>query len=78
MSPELKELEQQALRLSAEDRELLANHLFQSVHNQALNEIDEAWMQLAEERFRAWKEHPESGVGEKEFFERIEQKLGWS
>ena len=71
MSQELEEIEEKALRLSAEDRELLATHLLQSVNNQELDEIHEGWLKLAEERYQAWRKHPESGVGETEFYKRI-------
>lgn len=68
MSPELKEIEEKALNLSASDRETLANHLFQSVHNQELSELETEWIALAEERFAALASGSDPGLSEEEFF----------
>ena len=78
MTNEAQEIEQRALSLSAADREALANHLFQSVHNQELNEIDEAWLSLAEERWRLFKSKPESGIDREAFFSQVRDSLGWT
>jgi putative addiction module component (TIGR02574 family) len=65
MTSEAREIEQKALSLSTLERESLANHLFQSVHNQELSEIDEAWLSLAEERWNAYQANPQSGIEKK-------------
>ena len=78
MTSEAREIEQKALSLPAAERELLANHLFQSVHNQELSENDEAWLSLAEERWNAYRSKPETGIEKKEFFNQIRKSLGWT
>jgi hypothetical protein len=45
-------IEEIGLKLSVKEREILANHLFQSVHDREINEIDSAWLEEAEKRFR--------------------------
>jgi putative addiction module component (TIGR02574 family) len=78
MTIEAQEIERKALSLSASEREMLANHLFQSVHSQEISEIDEAWLSLAEERWNAYRENPESGIEKKAFFTQIRNSLGWT
>ena len=78
MTSEAREIEKQALSLSTEEREILANHLFQSVHNQELSEVDEAWLSLAEERWNAYSKNPETGIEKKVFFSQIRDSLGWT
>ena len=77
MSPELRELEEKALSLSVAEREKLASELLHSVHNQELNDTDEAWLAVAEERYEAFRSGKDIGIPEKDFFEKIRQKLGW-
>ena len=77
MTNEAREIEQKALSLPAADREALANHLFQSVHSQELNEVDEAWLVVAEERWNAYQANPEQGIEKKVFFSQVRDSLGW-
>ena len=77
MTNEAREIEKKALTLSAAEREALANHLFQSVHNKDLNEIDAAWLSVAEERWAEYNAHPETGVEKKDFFAQIRDTFGW-
>ncbi len=77
MTVDARKIEQEALSLSTLERETLANHLFQSVHNQEISEIDEAWLSLAEERWNAYRENPESGIERKVFFSQVRSSLGW-
>ncbi|WP_269540460.1 addiction module protein [Cerasicoccus fimbriatus] len=60
------------MKLSAADREALANYLLQSVHNAELNELDTEWIAVAEERFNALVSGKDSGIPEKDFFQRFE------
>jgi putative addiction module component (TIGR02574 family) len=78
MTTEAHEIKQKALSLSASERETLANHLFQSIHNQEISEIDEAWLVLAEERWNAYRENPDTGIEKKVFFSQIRSSLGWT
>ena len=76
MSPALRQIEEQAFQLPASERELLANHLFQSIHPD-LTDVDEAWLALADERFQAFKQGKDPALSESKFFDAIEKELGW-
>lgn len=78
MTNEAREIQEKALSLPAADREVLANHLFQSVHNQELNDNDEAWLAVAEERWNSYKANPDLGIEKKAFFSQVRDSLGWT
>ncbi len=71
MATLLKELEEKANELSASEREILANHLFQSVHNRELTELDGEWLEVAEMRVNALMDGSDKGIEETEFFKRF-------
>ena len=77
MALTIKELEEEALRLSASEREKLATNLFQSTHNKEVSEIDDKWLCLAQERYEALLSGKDSGISAEAFFEQVEEKLGW-
>jgi len=77
MNNQAHEIERKALSLSAIEREQLANHLFQSVHNQELSENDQTWLSLAEERWNGYQADPANGIEKKAFFTQIRDSLGW-
>jgi hypothetical protein len=56
MSPQFRQLEEQALRLPPEDREILADALLHSLDQAPLSDVDEAWVEEAELRYQAWRE----------------------
>ena len=78
MTNEAREIEEKALSLPVAEREALANQLFQSVHNQKINENDEAWLAVAEERWNAYKADPDLGMEKKAFFSQVRDSLGWT
>lgn len=73
----LSEIERSAQLLSAAEREQLARKLFESVHGKELPEVDAAWLTVAEERLKAFDSGEDSGIGEEEFFNRVQTDLGW-
>lgn len=73
----VKEIEKSARRLSAQEREILASRLFESVHNKELNDIDKAWLAVAETRSNAYLAKIDPGITEEDFFDRIEKNSGW-
>lgn len=77
MSLTLLEIEKEALRLPAADRERLASDIFKSVHGQTVNEVDQAWLELAEERYQSLMLGDDSGIAGQDFFEKVEGKLQW-
>lgn len=77
MTNEAREIKRKALSLPTAEREILANHLFQSIHNQELSDVDEAWLSLAEERWNTYRKNPEATIEKKAFFSQIRDSLGW-
>jgi putative addiction module component (TIGR02574 family) len=74
----LKEIEAAALKLSTHERELLANHLFQSIHIKELTAIDNAWLDESEKRYKEFLKDPSSGIPHTDhFFNDIRSELGW-
>jgi len=56
MSPDLKECEAQAMRLSARERAALAERLIASLDELDEEEIERLWAEEAERRYQAYKE----------------------
>ena len=56
MSTQLQKIEEQALLLPPNDREILVQRLLYSLDNAPLTDIDEAWIREAEKRYRDYKE----------------------
>jgi len=77
MIGKLKEIEDQARRLSASDREALARRLFESVHHKELTNVDESWIAVAEERYGAYRSGQDKGIEEEDFFGRVRGDLKW-
>ena len=77
MSPITKELERQALQLSPEERETLADNLLRSLDDVPLTEIDQKWVEEAERRYNDFKEGKTSGIPGDQAFSQIRRDLGW-
>lgn len=77
MSSGFTEIEKEAQKLSAAERERLAQKLFESVHRKELTDIDEAWLAVAEERINAYRVGRDQGIKEEDFFARVQKDLGW-
>ena len=77
MTTQLKEIEQQALQLVPEEREILADRLLSSLDDEPVNEIDEAWIQEAERRYQEYKEGKIKGIPGDKVFSDIKRELGW-
>lgn len=74
----LQEIEKAALQLTPGERETLASHLFQSVHDQDINEIDAAWLDESEKRYQEFLKDPSTGIRHTDhFFDDIKADLGW-
>lgn len=71
MATLLKELEEKANELSVSEREILASHLLQSVHNRELTELESEWLNVAEMRFNALMDGSDEGLEESDFFKRF-------
>ncbi|MDI6793870.1 MAG: addiction module protein [bacterium] len=77
MSPQLKEVENQALLLPVTDREILVQVLVHSLDNAPLTDIDEAWIQEAEKRYRDFKDGTTQGIPGDRIFADLRRELGW-
>jgi putative addiction module component (TIGR02574 family) len=78
MSPSLMEIEQKALTLSPEDKELLIQHLIVSLEKTPISEIDQAWIEESEKRYNNYKLGITQGIPESKIFKDIRRELGRS
>ena len=76
MTP-LAEIEGKALTLPAEERERLAGTLLHSLTDEVLSEIDNAWLDVAERRYAAYKAGKRKGIPGDQVFKEIREELGW-
>ena len=77
MSVSVKKITEQALTLSAREREKIASSLLQSTHNSELTEVDREWISVAEERFADLQSGKDIGIPESEFFAEVRKKVQW-
>ncbi len=77
MSPQLQEIEEQALRLPKGDREVLVASLLQSFESGG-EEVDGAWLDEAERRYQEWRAgRSQAEPGGEQFFATARRDLGW-
>ena len=77
MSPKLKSVADQALELTPEDREQLACRLVDSLDDERLTEVDEAWLDVAERRFDELVNGDVEGIPGEQVTDSIRRELGW-
>lgn len=65
----------QARKLTAKERELLAERLLFTIRDQSLTSVDEAWVAEAEGRFSAWKQGTTKTVSATTALREIRRKL---
>lgn len=75
MALPLKEVEREALLLSHEDRELLAERLFESLGDAFEPAIDPVWFQVAERRYQEYKSGKVEGVSHDQLVADIRRNL---
>ncbi len=73
----LKEIEERVRHLSTEERRQLVLQLLKKECGCGLNDLDNAWMEVAEERFQAYQSGKDLGLGEEAFLARAKELLGW-
>lgn len=56
MPLKIKEIEEEALRLTSHDRALLAEHLINSLDDKEDPEAERLWVEETERRYKAYKE----------------------
>jgi len=77
MLSELNEIRDKALQLPEKERCFLAETLLQSIGNNCLTEIDEAWVEEAERRYNDYLQGKRKGISGNNIFSDIKQELGW-
>ena len=75
MSDLLQEIEQKAMQLTAEEREVLAERLPAGTEAVPLTEIDDAWFQEAERRYAAWKEGKTQAIPAEQVIRDLRKEL---
>jgi hypothetical protein len=68
-------IEKQARKLSAPERERLAERLLVQVANKQLAAVDQAWIDEAEKRFSAWKQKKTKPLGARRSLSQIRRDL---
>jgi hypothetical protein len=75
MPAALEKIEREALSLSPRLREALAGKLLHSIQDLPLNEIDEAWIEEAERRFRNYMHGKTRPIPAARVFKTIRRKM---
>lgn len=78
VSDTLQQIEQDALALSPEERELLAERLLRSTEDTEPTEIDSAWVREADRRYEEYRAGRVQGIPGDQIFSQIRRELGWS
>ena len=75
MASKLKEIEENALRLSPHDRAKLAEHLIHSLDEVEDPEAERLWVEEAERRYKEYKEGEIKGIPADLVFSEARSKL---
>ncbi len=75
MTALMKEIEKQAILLSVEERELLAERLLATASGAPLTDLDIIWLEEAERRYSLWKAGRTEGVAAKDALADIRREL---
>ena len=75
MCAKLEKLENEALRLSRQQRAFLADRLLSSLDGDVLNDVDAAWIVEAEYRYAEYKEGKRQGIAAQDVFAEADQIL---
>jgi len=75
MASKLKEIKENALRLSPPDRAQLAEHLIHSLDEVEDPEAERLWVEEAERRYREYKEGKVKGISAESVFKEARSKL---
>ena len=72
------EVEEQALQLSVDERELLAIQLLRSIGDGKSDEIEGAWLHLAHQRLDEFEKDPSAGIPATQVHDEIKKEFGWT
>ena len=73
-----QELEQQIMKLPAQEREALAVRLLGSLDDDVARPLDPEWVAEIERRYADYKAGRTQGVPAKSVFHRIRERHGWT
>ena len=76
MSALLEKLENESLTLPREERAFLADRLLSSLDGEVLTDVDAAWVEEAERRYREYKDGRRGGSPTQEVFAEADRILG--
>ena len=74
----LTELEEQALRLSPAERELLATRLLSSLDGEFDDDVDPAQLAEWNRRLDEMRADPSAGIAAEQVHREIKRKYGWT
>jgi putative addiction module component (TIGR02574 family) len=77
MSPQLQRIEEDALLLSAAEREHLVERLLRSLRDDAAPDLDPAWIAEAERRYRELQSGQVEALPGEGLIDQVRQELGW-
>jgi putative addiction module component (TIGR02574 family) len=75
MSDLLKKIQQDVLSLTSQERAFLADRLLRTLDEDALTDIDEAWIQETERRYQEYVEGKRPGVSASDVFAKADLML---
>ncbi len=75
MSDLLKKIETDMLKLSPQERAFLADRLLSTLHGEEMTDIDAAWIEEAERRYKEYKEGKRQGIDAKTVFDEADRIL---
>ena len=75
MSDTLKKIEHDALNLTSQERAFLADRLLSSLDDEALTEVDIAWIHEAERRYQEYKDGKRPGISARDVFAKADSML---
>ncbi|NOY61289.1 MAG: addiction module protein, partial [Calditrichaeota bacterium] len=66
-----------AFKLDENERELLAEKLFQSLKRNTFDDVDEAWIEEIERRYQAYQKGSTKPIPASRVFDDIRKDMGW-
>ena len=75
MTAKIKELKEQALLLTPEEREILAQEILHSLADESLTDIDKVWINEAEKRYTLYKKGKRMTIPYKKVLEKIRKEI---
>lgn len=75
MAADVKELEEQALKLPEKDRATLAEQLIRSLDSNIDSDVEEAWLEEAERRYKAYLNGDVEAIDAEDVFRKARSEI---